>query len=223
VDGKDFLLSHLGGVARRLGVKTKAECLVLLTYLKDRDPKIRFIAAHAIEIVVHAYPGGMSLSDSLEVDSDGHREMIRRFVEKIDKLAAEPGEVDIRSEDGKVLIAADQIRSYEWTTHTLTLAPKVRDELGKRLPKDRIVSGIPFVVAVGGKDVYKGRFTTVLSSISFSTPIVVVDAQAVELKLGTDQLRIQLGYPTAEFFKGEDPRADRRIREALNAGGKLAK
>src|SRR2546421_7872929 len=69
--------------------------------------------------------------------------------------------VDIRSEDGKVFIAADQIRSYEWTTHTLTLAPKVRDELVKRLPKDRIVSGIPFVVAVGDKDVYKGRFTTV--------------------------------------------------------------
>lgn len=90
LDGKDFLLSHLGGVARRLGVKTKAECLVLLTYLKDRDPKIRFIAAHAIEIVVHAYPGGMSLSDILEIDSDGHREMIRRFVDKIDKLAAEP-------------------------------------------------------------------------------------------------------------------------------------
>ena len=221
LDGKDFTMSHLGAVARRLGVKTKSECLVLLTYLKDRDPKIRFIAAHAIEIVVHAYPGGMSLSDILEVDSDGHREMIRRFGEKIDKLAAEPGEVDIRSEDGNVLIAADQIRSYEWTTHTLTLAPKVRDELAKRLPKGQIVSGIPFVVAVGGKEVYKGRFTTCLSSISFSTPIVVVDWQAMEPKLGTDLLRIQLGYPTAEFFKGEDPRADRRIREALNAGGKL--
>jgi RNA polymerase sigma factor (sigma-70 family) len=87
VDGKDFTMSHLAGVARRLGVKTKAECLVLLTYLKDRDPKIRFIAAQAIESIVHAYPGGMSLSDILEVDSDGHREMIRRFVEKIEKLA----------------------------------------------------------------------------------------------------------------------------------------
>jgi hypothetical protein len=87
VDGKAFTMSHLAGVARRLGVKTKAECLVLLTYLKDRDPKIRFIAAQAIEIIVHAYPGGMSLDDILKVDSDGHREMIRRFVEKIEKLA----------------------------------------------------------------------------------------------------------------------------------------
>jgi hypothetical protein len=137
-------------------------------------------------------------------------------------VAADPTpEVDIRSGDGKVLIAADQIRSYEWTTHTLTLAPKVRDELVNRLRKERIVSGIPFAVAVGGKDVYKGKFTTVVSSISFSTPIVVVDAQAVEPKLGADQIRIQLGYPTAEFFKGEDPRSDGRIREALKAAGKL--
>jgi hypothetical protein len=137
-------------------------------------------------------------------------------------VAADPTpEVEIRSGDGKVLIAADQIRSYEWATHTLTLAPKARDELAKRLAKDRIVSGIPFAVTVGGKDVYKGKFTTVVSSMSFSTPIIVVDAQAVEPKLGADQLRIQLGYPTAEFFKGKDPRGDRRVREALKAADKL--
>ena len=83
VQGKEFLLSHLGGVARRMGVTTKGECLVLLTYLKDQDAKIRFIAAQAIEHVVHAYPGGMSLDDILKIDSDGHREMIRRFVERV--------------------------------------------------------------------------------------------------------------------------------------------
>ncbi|MNC96812.1 hypothetical protein D3C83_142820 [compost metagenome] len=53
-----------------------------------------------------------------------------------------------------MLIAANQIRSYEWKTHTLTLAPKARDELAGRLLKERIVSGIPFAVAVGGKKAY---------------------------------------------------------------------
>lgn len=91
VDGKDFLLTRLAGVSRRLEVKTKAECLVMLTFLNDLDPKIRFIAATAIENVVHAYPNGMSLSDIIEVDSDGHREMVRRFVDSLDKLAAEQG------------------------------------------------------------------------------------------------------------------------------------
>jgi len=135
---------------------------------------------------------------------------------------AEPAPtVDLRSEDGKVFIAADRIRSYDWTTHTLTLEPKVREELAKSLRNDRIVSGIPFAVAVEGKVIYKGMFTTCLSSRSFKTPIIVVDAQAIEPELGADQLRIQLAYPTAEFFEGEDPRSDRRIQEALKASGKL--
>ena len=132
-----------------------------------------------------------------------------------------PAGVEIRSEDGKVLIAANQIRSYEWATHTLTLAPKAREELARRLLKDRVVSGIPFAVAVGGNVVYRGTFTTVASSRSFATPVIVVDAQAVDAKLGADQLRIQLGYPTTGFFKGEDPRADRRVRTALRAAGRL--
>ena len=85
-DGKHVLLSHLNGVTRRLQVKTKGECLVLLTYLNDRDVRIRVVAAQAIEKVVGAYPTGMSLNDMTEIDTDGHREMIRRFVEKIDKL-----------------------------------------------------------------------------------------------------------------------------------------
>jgi hypothetical protein len=91
VDGKSFLLSHLSGVARRMGVKTKTDCVVLLTFLSDRDPKLRFIAAEAIEDVVHAYPQGMSVNDVLKIDSDGHREMIRRFVAKIETAAVEPG------------------------------------------------------------------------------------------------------------------------------------
>jgi hypothetical protein len=134
-----------------------------------------------------------------------------------------PPGVDVRSEDGKVVIAADQVRSYEWATHTLTLAPGVREELAKQLRNNRIVSGIPFAVTVGGKALYKGKFTSVVSSRSFSTPVIVVDARAVEPKLGEDRLRIQLGYPTAEFFRGEDPRADPRLREALEAGGKLSR
>src|SRR5262245_24930730 len=90
-------------------------------------------------------------------------------------VAADPmPEVDVRSEDGKVLIAADQIRSYEWATHTLTLVPKARDELAKRLPRERIVSGIPFAVTVGGKVVYQGTFTIIESSRTLSTPVIVV-------------------------------------------------
>jgi RNA polymerase sigma factor (sigma-70 family) len=135
-------------------------------------------------------------------------------------------EVDIRSEDGKVLIGADQIQSYDWATHTLTLAPKAREELAAQLRRGErtaLVTGVPFAVAVGGKNVYAGKFTTNLSSVTLPIPVIVVDAQDLEPALGADRLRIQLGYPGPTFFKGEDPRGDLRVRRALEAGGKLAK
>jgi hypothetical protein len=97
VDGKHFLFSHLRGVAIRLGVKSRSECMALLTYLNDRDPKMRIIAAEAIENVVHAYPDGFPTGDVLATDSDRHelvqrhRELSLRFVDKIEKLPAEPG------------------------------------------------------------------------------------------------------------------------------------
>lgn len=130
-------------------------------------------------------------------------------------------EVDLRSEDGKVVVSADQIVSYDWAAHTLTLKPGVRGELAKRLRNDRIVSGIPFAVCVGGKAIYKGAFTSVLSSKSFSIPMIVVDLPAVKEGDGEDQLQVQLGYPGADFFKGDDPRSDRRIRDSLVMSGKL--
>src|SRR5262245_11067830 len=43
-----YLMSHLAGVARRMGASTKADCLALLPYIKDRDFKLRFIAQQAI-------------------------------------------------------------------------------------------------------------------------------------------------------------------------------
>jgi len=138
--------------------------------------------------------------------------------------ASSATELDIRSDDGKVLIAADQIRSYDWATHTLTLAPKAREQLADKLRKTkRLVSGIPFAVAVDGEVVYGGTFTSIESSRSFSTPVILTDPTVADPKMGQDQLRIQLGYPTSTFFKGDDPRIDKRIHEALKAAGKLAK
>jgi hypothetical protein len=89
IDGKDVELSHLAGIAERLEVKNQADCMVLLTYLNDADPKLRYIAARAIENVVHAYPTGMSVSDIIKTDTDRHRQMILTFVEKIEKIKAE--------------------------------------------------------------------------------------------------------------------------------------
>lgn len=86
IDGSVHPDTHLKGIGVRLGVTTRAECMVLLTYLKDPDPKIRRIAAFALEGAVKAYPNGMSSDDIQKIDSDGHRKMVAAFIAGIEKL-----------------------------------------------------------------------------------------------------------------------------------------
>lgn len=85
-DGKSYTLTHLDGVGKRLGVKTRAECMALLTYLKDPDDKLRYVAAFAVEAAVKAFPNGMSSSDIQDVESEGHRKMVKAFIAGIEKL-----------------------------------------------------------------------------------------------------------------------------------------
>lgn len=131
-----------------------------------------------------------------------------------------PPDVEIRGADGTVLIASKEIRSYEWVGHILTLEPEAREALKERLPVNRIVSGIPFAVTVDGETIYTGNFTMSFSSKSFKTPVILNSAFPPG-RLAAEELQIQLGYPTPDFFKGKDPRSDGRIRAALKAQGKL--
>lgn len=135
-----------------------------------------------------------------------------------------PGAVDFRDEKGNVLIGADRIASYNWFTHTITLTPGSRPGLPEALGGNaRLVSGIPFAICVGGKAIFSGVFTTSMSSKNFSQPVIVVDPVAYNTAMLHDDFRIQLGYPTRQFFRGDDPRGDQRLRAALRAAGKLAK
>ena len=83
-----YTLYHLAWVAEGLGVRTQKECLMLLTYLKDADHKLRFIAAHAIDKATDAYPNGMNVECFTDTGSEGHRKMLFRFLEVIEKLPA---------------------------------------------------------------------------------------------------------------------------------------
>jgi hypothetical protein len=78
--------SHLQGIAHRMGVQSKAECLVLLTYLKDSRVSIRHIAAFALDSVLHAFPDGFSAEALDQLNSELHRKMVRAFVERIEKF-----------------------------------------------------------------------------------------------------------------------------------------
>jgi hypothetical protein len=82
----DYTMPHLSGVAGRLGVNTRTECLFLMTYLKDGDLRLRFIAIEAINKATGAYPNGWSLECLTDTASEGHRKMLFRFLEAIEKL-----------------------------------------------------------------------------------------------------------------------------------------
>jgi hypothetical protein len=136
---------------------------------------------------------------------------------------APAAELDIRDHDGEVIIPADKIKSYDWATHTITLQPGAKPALANDplLAGQKLVSGVPFSVCLDGKAIYGGVFTTSASSRSFSTPVIVYLPIAYDATILKDGIRIQLGYPTEEFFKGDDPRNDKRIKDALRAAGKL--
>jgi hypothetical protein len=87
VDGEPYWDIELHEVATRMGVKTRAECMILLTYLKDQKVKSRHIAAFALEDVVKAYPNGFPEGSLYQLDSDEHRRMVQEFVAGIEKLA----------------------------------------------------------------------------------------------------------------------------------------
>jgi hypothetical protein len=85
-------------------------------------------------------------------------------------------ELDIRDDTGRVVIAAEDIKSYDGQTHTFTLTPGMRPRLSDSLRKNgSLVSGIPFTICLGGKPIYQGTFTTSASSFSFPTPVIVVN------------------------------------------------
>ena len=81
-----YNMNHLRRVADMLGVGTKGEALALLPYVKDRDCKLRFIAQHALNAATKAYPEEMSHYCFLDLESEDHRKMARRFTELIDQL-----------------------------------------------------------------------------------------------------------------------------------------
>ena len=110
-------------------------------------------------------------------------------------------------------LSLDDILSYDKSSHEMTLT----DDAAERLRAlDVPVSGRPFVIRVAGKPIYAAAFWTPISSMGFDGVIIMQP-------LHPDQqtVRLELGYPSATFYAGQDPRGDPRIMDALDRAGKL--
>lgn len=117
--------------------------------------------------------------------------------------------VDLRDEDGKVVIAADQITVYNWDTHTLTLKDA---DLKKKLCEK-----LKFTVCVDGKPVFEVRRMSPLSSGVHRGPVVVSLSGEQE---PAEEVTIDGGYPG--LIAGDpDLRQVPALKDALEKAGKL--
>jgi hypothetical protein len=173
----------------------------------DREAAVRSrIAARAAsESVTNAHSFGifMPREDVLNFTRDVE-ERIRVY------LKSKPEDIPLAKYP---LISDQDIESYDWKTHTLTM-----DRSAIRRILRPLVWGTPFVVVVDGAPVYIGAFYSGASSQSCPVPVILTDGFLNR----TNTLVIDRAYPGATPDQlANDPRSDARIKNSLQALGKL--
>lgn len=111
-------------------------------------------------------------------------------------------------------ISVKEIKTYNALTHELTLTSNAFNLI---LDLEVSVYGKPFIVCVDKKPIYCGAFWTPISSISFDGVTICkpLDSQK------SDTIKLELGYPSSNFYGGEDPRENEDILKSLQKAGKL--
>jgi hypothetical protein len=113
-------------------------------------------------------------------------------------------------------LSIEDIVTYSWETHEMELTPSASERIAW-LERTRLsMGGLPFVVCAGGEPIYGGALWTSYSSVPYGG--IVIDVYPAS---SGQPLPIRLGYPSPEWFKGEDLRSDPRIRQSLEEAGKL--
>jgi hypothetical protein len=103
---------------------------------------------------------------------------------------------------------------YHLATHEIELTKSGYEKMhALKVP----ASGLACAVCVDRQPVYEGAFWADYSSISYDG-IVINITRVIQ---GNPRIQIVLGYPGPDFFKGNDPRSDAGIFQALEAVGKL--
>jgi hypothetical protein len=122
---------------------------------------------------------------------------------------------EIRLED-KPFLSIDDVVTYSWDTHEMQLTASASQRVA-RLARSRLsMGGLPFVICASGEPIYGGALWTSYSSATYDG--IVIDVYPAE---SGQPLPIRLGYPTPEWFTGEDLRSDPRIHRSLGEADKL--
>ncbi len=111
------------------------------------------------------------------------------------------------------LFSISDIVSYTKETHEIELTAEAYERISKlEVP----VNGRVFVVCVHRLPMYWGAFWTQVSSVPFDGVTILKP-----LASGRHVIQVQLGYPSPNFFTGEDPRSNSDILRSLERAGKL--
>jgi hypothetical protein len=113
------------------------------------------------------------------------------------------------------IISNSDIVTYDSEQHQIELTPSSFEKL-KNIGVP-VNGGRSFIVCVGIVRVYMGALWSPLSSIS-SEGVIIQQPLSDD---SNNHITIQLGYPNESFFRGNDPRSDNRIMQALKNTGKL--
>jgi hypothetical protein len=114
------------------------------------------------------------------------------------------------------ILSIDDITKYTWETHEIELTETAYARFARLHRKVPVYPGLPFAVCVGSERIYRGAFWTAYSSVPFDG--IVIDIYPAE---SSSPLRIETGYPSKEWFEGEDLRFDPRIFRSLEEANKL--
>jgi hypothetical protein len=110
---------------------------------------------------------------------------------------------------GPALVSNDEIVAYHHRKYEFTILPSAV----ARFTEDVHFRG--FAVTVDRNLVYTGFFRPSYSSSSCDHSVVI------DPFIQDNKMRISLGYPSADFYTGDDPRNTSALIEALRAQGKL--
>ncbi len=108
------------------------------------------------------------------------------------------------------LIKTENIDNFLWEGQAINLTEEAYKNLLTIFSNNIPLTGLPFVVLSYGERLYAGAFWTPISSVSFDGVVIVQPVDPAGMPL-----LISLGYPSEDFFKGEDPRFNPRLLQAL--------
>ena len=116
------------------------------------------------------------------------------------------------------IITTGDIDSYLWDIHAINLNEEAYKKIFAIFSQGMPMSGVPFVIRAKGERIYAGAFWSMASSLPFDGVTILQPFDPAG-----SPLIISLGYPTQEFYTGQDPRSDERLRSALEEADLLYK